>query len=255
MLKQLSAITRNTIRGFLHDRILFSVILYAVLLVLISLGAGNVRVSGQDIAFAFTRLYISYFGTMGAVLLGAGLVSRDIKSGTAREILARPVPRPLFLLGKYLGLVSALLLCVAGVMVVFFVVRAAAGKGWAGQIIKPVYLTCIKLMVLSSVAFFFSVVTRPLPAVMMSLLVATAGNVMEQVKTAVGGIASPSLQAVVKFFSVVIPNFYFFTLRGEPFTKVPILDARVSLSLLYGLMYVTFLYALSVIIFSRKNVQ
>ena len=254
MLKQLSAITRNTIRGFLRDRILFSVVLYAVLLVLISLGAGNVRVGGQDIAFAFTRLYISYFGTMGAVLLGAGLVFREVQSGTAREILAKPVPRPVFLLAKYLGLVSALLLCIAGIMVVFFVVRAASGKGWAGQVARPVYLICIKLMVLSSVAFFFSIVTRPLPAVMVSLLVATAGNVMEQVKTAVGGTASPPLQAAVKLFSVLIPNFYFFTLKGEPFTKVPILDARISLSLLYGLMYITFLYALSVIIFSRKKV-
>src|SRR3954447_5796650 len=47
-------------------------------------------------------------GLLGAVLCASSSVSREIRSGTALAVLAKPVGRACFLLGKYAGLVAAL---------------------------------------------------------------------------------------------------------------------------------------------------
>ncbi len=49
-------------------------------------------------------------GLFGAVLSASASVAREIRSGTALAVLAKPVGRAQFLLAKYLGLVSALTL-------------------------------------------------------------------------------------------------------------------------------------------------
>src|SRR5262244_2812168 len=49
-------------------------------------------------------------GLLGAVLSASASVAREIRSGTALAVLAKPVGRAQFLLAKYLGLISALTL-------------------------------------------------------------------------------------------------------------------------------------------------
>jgi ABC-type transport system involved in multi-copper enzyme maturation permease subunit len=49
-------------------------------------------------------------GLFGAVLSASASVAREIRSGTALAVLAKPVGRAQFLLAKYLGLISALTL-------------------------------------------------------------------------------------------------------------------------------------------------
>ena len=47
-------------------------------------------------------------GLLGAVLCASSSVAREIRSGTALAVMAKPVNRSSFLLGKYVGLVGAL---------------------------------------------------------------------------------------------------------------------------------------------------
>jgi len=47
-------------------------------------------------------------GLFGAVLCASSSVSREIRSGTALAVMAKPVARSSFLLGKYAGLAAAL---------------------------------------------------------------------------------------------------------------------------------------------------
>jgi len=47
-------------------------------------------------------------GLLGAVLCASSSVAREIRSGTALAVMAKPVSRGTFLLGKYAGLVAAL---------------------------------------------------------------------------------------------------------------------------------------------------
>lgn len=60
----------------------------------------------QDMALAVTFLA----GLLGAVLSSSSSVAREIRSGTALAVMAKPVSRTQFLLAKYFGLAGALAL-------------------------------------------------------------------------------------------------------------------------------------------------
>src|ERR1700739_981968 len=60
-------------------------------------------------------------GLVGAVLSASASVAREIRSGTALAVLAKPVGRAQFLLAKYVGLAAALMLltfvlCIAALL-------------------------------------------------------------------------------------------------------------------------------------------
>jgi len=52
--------------------------------------------------------------TLAALILAAGCVSRDASSGALQMILSRPLSRAGYLAGRYLGILAALLLFLAG---------------------------------------------------------------------------------------------------------------------------------------------
>ena len=63
----------------------------------------------KDMALAVTLLS----GLLGAVLCASSSVAQEIRSGTALTVLAKPVGRGTFLLGKYAGLAGTLTLLTA----------------------------------------------------------------------------------------------------------------------------------------------
>jgi ABC-type transport system involved in multi-copper enzyme maturation permease subunit len=63
----------------------------------------------KDMALAITLLS----GLLGAVLCASSSVAQEIRQGTALTVLAKPVGRAVFLLGKYAGLVATLTLLTA----------------------------------------------------------------------------------------------------------------------------------------------
>ena len=67
----------------------------------------------KDMALAVTLLS----GLLGAVLCASSSVAQEIRSGTALTVLAKPVGRGTFILGKYAGLAGTLSLLTASNLV------------------------------------------------------------------------------------------------------------------------------------------
>ena len=79
---------------------------------------------------------ISLFGMLIAVLIGTGLVYKEIDKKTIYTLLAKPIERWQFLLGKFLGLVLTLFVLTAAMALVFLVVVLAHTSG-VGRAARP----------------------------------------------------------------------------------------------------------------------
>jgi len=114
-------IALNTFGGFLRDRLLivFAVLFVCTVLLMMTplLGAkaiakssasqAEVMVLGMVSAIMF---FVSGTGSLLAAWCAASSVSNEMKTGTILAVMARPVKRWEFLLGKYLGVM--LLMCI-----------------------------------------------------------------------------------------------------------------------------------------------
>ena len=110
MTGRLWAIAYNTFREAVRDRVLYNLVLFALLIVGSSIIFGQVSIEIDRIVLINLGLTaISLFGIVIAIFIGIGLVSKEIEKKTLYTVLAaRPVRRREFIAGKFLGLVMTL---------------------------------------------------------------------------------------------------------------------------------------------------
>jgi len=111
MFGQLLAVTRNTFSESIRQPFyIVWVSVVALLIILAPYLAGYTF--DNDNVFAL-ELELSALLTGGLVLAAftaSGVISREIENGTALTVISKPLPRPIFIVGKYLGIVGALIL-------------------------------------------------------------------------------------------------------------------------------------------------
>jgi ABC-type transport system involved in multi-copper enzyme maturation permease subunit len=73
--------------------------------------------------------------SLAVIVLGAGVVSRDVSSGAVQMILARPLTRTDYLLGRWLGVLAALcvFLATAGALVLLLSLAVFPAFGWFAE--------------------------------------------------------------------------------------------------------------------------
>src|SRR6266849_5645508 len=109
MTSRLSAITLNTFREAVRDRVLYNLVIFVLLLVASAPLFGQISIGMERLILVNVGLSsISLFGVIIAIFIGIGLVSKEIEKKTLYTILSRPVRRWEFILGKYLGLIMTL---------------------------------------------------------------------------------------------------------------------------------------------------
>jgi hypothetical protein len=112
MSAKLFAITRNTFAETIRQPV-FSVLMWVaagLLAISPSLAAFSLESGGdvkivKDVGLATLLLY----GLLASVFSATGVISREIESHTVLTVVSKPISRPIFLLGKYLGVCGAVL--------------------------------------------------------------------------------------------------------------------------------------------------
>ncbi|NLG43865.1 MAG: ABC transporter permease subunit [Phycisphaerae bacterium] len=113
-MQQLLAITRNTFVETTRQPI-YSVLLWVAAfwigfvspaLAGFTLEVGNDKKVMIDVSLATLLLY----GLLASVFSASSVITREIESHTVLTVVSKPVSRPLFLFGKYLGVTGAVLL-------------------------------------------------------------------------------------------------------------------------------------------------
>ena len=106
---QLWAIAANTYRENIRDRVLYSIVFFAVLVLCASLVMEEITIGDQDKVVRSVALgAIRAFGSVMSIFLGIGLVYKEIEKKTVYTIVSKPIARWMFVLGKYLGLMAVI---------------------------------------------------------------------------------------------------------------------------------------------------
>ena len=102
-------IAANVFKESVRDKVLYSIVLFAVLIIAASLLIGQLT-AGQEVKIIkdLGLSAISLFGHFVAIFIGIGLVSKEIERRSIYALLAKPMSRTELLVGKFLGLVATL---------------------------------------------------------------------------------------------------------------------------------------------------
>ena len=241
------AIALNTFREAVRDRILYSILAFALLLI----GASTIVASfslGQegrivkDLGLASTSL----FGTLIAIFLGIGLVFKEIERRSIYAIISKPIHRFQFLMGKYLGLVLTLLSTV-GIMALLVSGLARVIDGhWTAGLLGAASLDFLALMIVTAVALLFSTFSTPTLSAIFTLAVFVIGRLSGDLKLFADQFAGPGLRFIMGGLYMVLPDLSRFQIGAQIVNAVPLASREILWTVTYGLAYVIMLLLVAV---------
>ncbi|OFX16088.1 MAG: hypothetical protein A2Z18_05365 [Armatimonadetes bacterium RBG_16_58_9] len=226
---------------------------------------------------------IAIAGMFISLVLGVSLIPQEIERRTIYTILAKPVKRYEFIIGKLLGAILTLAINI-GLMGLVFVltvmikawgaeqpaatITSELGRQMAQQSTKiqvfdantilGIVMIYLQFVVLSSVVILFSVFLTPTVNFFMGAGVYAIGimaSVTETLSTAKE--ANALVTGLYKVIHAVIPNFDKFNITNQlihPESQVGNIWKYTGEVALYALLYALVMATLAVIIFERKEV-
>ena len=125
-LNRLLAVGANTFRETVRERVLYNLVFFAILMTLSGLLLGQLSIRQDEKIIKDVGLgAMELFGTLIAIFVGVGLVSKEIERRSLYPLLAKPLSRGEFFLGKFLGLCFTLLVNVALMAVGLYLTEVA----------------------------------------------------------------------------------------------------------------------------------
>src|SRR3954463_1326099 len=166
MISRLRSIAYNTFREAVRDRVLYNLVIFALLLIGASLMFGQISIGiGKIVLINLSLTAISIFGVVIAIFIGTGLVSKEIDKKTLYTVLARPVRRWEFILGKYAGLAGTLAVntffMAIGFLIALLYVTHSFSRADA-SLFAALYFIGLEFLVITAIAMLFSTFSSPL---------------------------------------------------------------------------------------------
>lgn len=164
-------IAHNTFREATRDRLLAGVIGAGILLLaatqlLSPLAMGEGRRLTVDLGLSG----ISWLGLLVVLLVGTSLVAKELERRTIFNLLSRPISRPSYLVGKWVGLSATLWTVVLCMGLALCALLALRGDGaFVPGVIQGMVLAGLELMVMTSIAVMCSALSTPVLSALYTL--------------------------------------------------------------------------------------
>ena len=244
----------NTFREIIRDRILYGILVFALLLIGLSLALGQLSFAEQSrisANFGFTGIHLS--AAILAIFIGSSLVAREIEKRTIMTLLARPLSRTQFIIGKFFGLVMVLTSVIAGLSMVLLAVLSFLELKIEFNFALSLIGIWFEALVLLSLALFFGSFARPMMTVVFTGSMFLIGHWVDSLKFFVEKSDSTSFKILGTVISKIFPNLELLNWRSAPVYAVEIPASTAVPSLLYAAAWIIFLLSLTSIIFRRRD--
>jgi Cu-processing system permease protein len=267
MLMTLVRIAANVFKETVRDKVLYSLVLFAVVLIGASLVLGQLT-AGQEVKIIkdLGLSAISGIGLFIAVFIGIGLVSKEVERRSIYALLTKPITRPQFLLGKFLGLVLTLLVNVTIMTAVLYLVLWAytfnatpeLRASWEAPaldaaMITAVFLIFVELAVVTAVALFFSTFSSPLLSAVFTFGLVVVGHFNADLKNFEKVIDATPLIWLMRVLYYGLPNLATFDVKLQVVHAQAVPLSYVGVAIAYAAMYVSALLVGAMTVFARRD--
>jgi Cu-processing system permease protein len=211
---------------------------------------------------------VSFSGLLLVFFVGINLIAKDLDKKTIYMVLARPISRAHYIVGKFLGMVglivasNVILGTFAGASL-FMLNRIYPAYfqrfSWPMFVLALLFIVMM-LVLLTALSFMFaSFTSTSFIALVLTIVSYLIGNSLSDVKALVeapqaAGI-EPSLLTVkvVQIAYYIFPNLSFFDIKTQAAHGLSLSLSYIGWTLVYGLVYTAIIITLTCAIFSKRE--
>ena len=250
---RVTAVAVNTFREAVRSRVLYLLLGFAIVMILSSrvlsmLTVGDEEKIIKDLGLAAIQI----FGVFTALFVGIGLIFHEVERRTVQGMIALPLRREEFLLGKYFGLAGVLLFNLALMSAGFLVLLGLRGA-FDVRLLIVLGTTLVELWFVAAVAVFFSSYSTPMLSAILTGSLWLIGHLswsFDLLAEKLGPGAGASLCRTLKW---VLPNLESLDVRAEVVHGLEVSAGRLGWGLAYVLGYGLVLLAAGCLAFRRRS--
>lgn len=251
---KIRAIAFNTFKEAIRDRILYLLLFFAAaciifsrLLALLTVG-DRVKII-MDVGLAS----LSLFGAMMAILMGTGLVYKEIDKKTIYTLLSKPIHRYQFLLGKYFGLILTLFIMLFFMSFIFLTLVFLHTFRIEWELLIAIFYIFVEVCLLTAVAMLFSCFSTPILSSIFSLSFYLIGHLSWGLENSINKMNPGIAKTLTQILYAFIPDLENFNFKTEVVHHLPIPSEIFLFSVLYGIFYSLFLLFLAILVFRKRD--
>jgi ABC-type transport system involved in multi-copper enzyme maturation permease subunit len=252
-LSRVAAVAANTFRETVRERVFYNLLVFASMMILSGFLMGRLSIRQHDKIIKDIGLAaIDVFGTLIAILIGVGLVSREIERRSLHPLLAKPLGRGEFFAGRFAGLGMTLFVNVAAMTAGLLLTLWASDARPDPRLLKGVYGIYLGLLLIVSLAMLFSTLTSTTIAALVTVCLIVTGRFSDVIRN-MRTVAPAVPEWLVQLLYYAVPNF-----RNFDFKDAVAYGDSVPLAVLawitaYALGYTTLALGLGTIVFRSRD--
>ncbi len=258
MTSRLSAITLNTFREAVRDRVLYNLVIFVLLLVASAPLFSQISIGMERLIVVNVGLSsISIFGVIIAIFIGIGLVSKEIEKRTLYTILSRPVRRWEFITGKYLGLMLTLVVNTAFMTAGLYLALFAFARGQHPAdplLLVAVYFTLLELAIVTAITLLFSSFSSPIFSAVFTFALFVIGTFAQDLRN-FAAISHGLTRWLATAVAYLVPNFASLNVIAQVAHENSVSGRLILFNSLYALFYAAMTILAATLVFERRNLK
>ncbi len=259
----LATLAGNAFRETLRDKILYNLVFFGLGLIGFSLVLGDWSLFARE--KVMKDFSLAAMGLLMAVFVGIGLLQKEIQRKTVLTLLAKPIQRWEFVVGKYLGLAAVLAVNLAVMTACLYLVLALTDAHPSARLLAAIALIYVEMLVVLAAALLFSSFSTPVLSALFTFGFYIAGHWVgdliqhfDFLKRHAGRLPQSSqypdwAETGIRLVYHLLPNLENLNIRGRVVYDLPLEGHILVYSAGYGLAFAVLYLFLASWIFSRRE--
>jgi ABC-type transport system involved in multi-copper enzyme maturation permease subunit len=237
-----------------RNKVFYSLFAFAMVVVLDSVLFTEVTITTVDRMLKDTGIAaINLFAVMLTVFTGVGVINREVDKRSLYAILAKPIPRWTFIVGKYLGLL-AIALVTSGLMFLGLLlvmrgfktpIHSAVFAGYAGVLAE--------IAVLGAFAVLCSSFTNSVVSAFLCIAVFASGHLSSELYFYANKSSSALYKSLGHALYYLVPNLERFNLKLNVTYDVVVSGSALLSMAGYAMAYIAAFLIASIVVFSNRD--
>ncbi|MBN2371074.1 MAG: ABC transporter permease [Vicinamibacteria bacterium] len=252
-IRRIAAVSANTFRESVRERILYNLVFFAIVVILAGLVLKPLSIYQEEKILKDVGLAaMDFFGTLIAIFVGVSLINKEIDRRSLYPLLAKPLGRGEFLIGKFCGLCFTLFVNISVMTVCLYGALFYASRAVDIALLKAILAIYLGLLLIVALAQLFSTVTSPVMAAVATVCLVVAGRYSDVIRD-MREVTESVPAWLVEFLYAAIPNFAHFDLKNRVVYGDPVTATDLLWIASYALAYIGAAVVASLLLFRSKE--
>jgi ABC-type transport system involved in multi-copper enzyme maturation permease subunit len=255
MLTNILAISKNTFRETVRDRILLSAFFVIVAMIIFTVFIASISLEQSTrmiIDFSTTAIYALQIFV--AIFIGSMLIYKEIERKTFYLLLPKPITHIEVIIGKCLGLtLTTVVVTLLSTIVLFAILLLKGGELFFWSILISVFMSTLEAVLLILISILFSGITSPILASVSTVAIFIIGHAEGIFRYMFVTTKIPFVAAITKAVYYVFPNLEKFNTRNDIIHGIIPSHLTITVSILYATSYALLLLLITQATFRKKD--